>query len=311
MYSTVTRGIRAARMTDRRGDCVNESVLCVDDEPSILAAYRAFLQPHFSVLTASGGEEALVVMAAMGPFAVVISDLQMPKMSGIEFLALAAQRHPDTVRLLLTGNADLDHAIQAVNDGHIFRFLTKPCRQVTLVAAVRAGIEQYRLITAQKDMLENTLRASVHVLGEVLALVNPVAFGKSLRVRQLVRDLVRIAGIAEDWTIDVAAMLSQLGCVVVPDSILHKIDRGEELDERERQTLNRHPHTGYELLRSIPRLERVAEIVAYQNHPYEASGAGSGVDLPPGAGLLKVALDFDTLRQQGELETAALAIMRL
>jgi response regulator RpfG family c-di-GMP phosphodiesterase len=301
----LTAGIAA-----RGDDHVNEAVLCVDDEPSVLAAYRLFLQPHFSVHIANGGEEALAVMATLGPFAVVVSDLHMPRMDGIKFLATASKRHPDTVRLLLTGNADLDGAIQAVNDGHIFRFLTKPCLATALATAVRAGVEQYRLITAQKDLLESTLRACVQVLGEVLALVNPVAFGKSLRVRQLVRELAGIAGIAEDWRVDVAAMLSQLGCVVVPDAIISKADRGAELNEMELQTLARHPHIGYELLRSIPRLERVAEIVAYQNHSREASGEGSGVDLPPGAGLLKVALDFDALRQKGELETVALAIMR-
>ena len=172
---------------------MNEAVLCVDDEPSMLIAFPRFLE-GFQVETADSGEAALAALAIARS---VRRDLVRPADAGDgrdPFVGCRAAQYPDTVRLLLTGNANLESAIQAVNDGHIFRFLSKPCSVSSLRKAVGAAVEQYRLVTAQKDLLENTLRAVVHVLGEVLAVVSPVAFGRAARVRHLVRDLTEAAG---------------------------------------------------------------------------------------------------------------------
>ena len=136
------------------------SVLCVDDEPSMALASQLFLQPEYTVATASGGADALAILATQGPFAVVVSDLQMPYMNGIALLSLIREQYPDTVRILLTGNANLDHALQAVNDGHVFRFLTKPCSPATLRAAVGAGVAQHELILSDRRRAEVALRES-------------------------------------------------------------------------------------------------------------------------------------------------------
>src|SRR5262249_23643372 len=144
---------------------------------------------------------------------VILSDLHMPGMDGIRLLATVRQRYPDTTRVLLTGMADVTSALQAVNDGQGFRFLTKPVAMATPRQAVAAGVEQYRLVTAQRDLLENTLRGAVHVLGELLALANPAAFERATRVRQLLRGMSAAAGRALPWEEDVAAALSQIGCI--------------------------------------------------------------------------------------------------
>jgi PAS domain S-box-containing protein len=136
------------------------AVLCVDDEPDIVAAYRVFLGPTYSVTAADGGEAALGVLAERGPFAVIVSDLHMPGMDGIRLLATVRERYPDTVRVLATGHPDLNNAIQAVNDGHVFRFLTKPITPAALVSAVSAAADQYRLILADRRRAAAELRAS-------------------------------------------------------------------------------------------------------------------------------------------------------
>jgi PAS domain S-box-containing protein len=141
------------------GDMAN-TVLCVDDDPSILAAYRKFLEPAYAATTATRGSEALVVMATRGPFAVVVSDLQMPDLDGVELLSVIRELYPDTVRMLLTGNLDIEHALKAVNDGHVFRFLTKPCSPTTLKAAVGAATAQYELILSDRRRIETALRES-------------------------------------------------------------------------------------------------------------------------------------------------------
>lgn len=137
---------------------MTERILCVDDEPHILEAFQRQFREQFAIETAVGGERALAAIAEHGPFAVVVSDLRMPDMDGIRLLSTIRERAPETVRILLTGYADLQAAIEAVNAGHIFRFLTKPCPSETLAKALEAGLAQYRLITAEKALLEQTLK---------------------------------------------------------------------------------------------------------------------------------------------------------
>src|SRR5258705_6448145 len=96
-------------------------VLCVDDEPHILEGLMLQLRRQFTVFTAPGGRAGLECLARERGFAVVISDMRMPEMDGAAFLARAREEHPDAVRILLTGNSDLDAAIAAVNEGEIFR----------------------------------------------------------------------------------------------------------------------------------------------------------------------------------------------
>ena len=130
-----------------------DRILFVDDEVAALRGYQRVLHGEFSVSTAVGGEEGLAALAATGPYAVVISDMRMPGMSGAEFLARASVKAPETVRMLLTGYADVKSAIEAVNRGSIFRFLTKPCEKADLVEAINGGLKKYHAAVSEKEML--------------------------------------------------------------------------------------------------------------------------------------------------------------
>jgi hypothetical protein len=127
---------------------------------------------------------------------VVVSDLQMPGMDGITLLSSLRKVSPDTVRVLLTGHADVDAAIAAVNEGNIFRFLRKPCPPGALLRALEASVEQYRLITAERVLLEQTLRGSLKTLTDILAFVNPVAFGRAIRSRKIVGEFAILGALA-------------------------------------------------------------------------------------------------------------------
>lgn len=133
---------------------MDEKILFVDDEVNALAGYERNLHREFQVTTATGGAQALEAIDANGPFAVVVSDMRMPGMNGAEFLAQVRMKAPDTVRMLLTGHSDLDAAISAVNDGKIFRYLTKPCEKPVLIEAVKDCIEQYRVRSTEKELLK-------------------------------------------------------------------------------------------------------------------------------------------------------------
>jgi response regulator RpfG family c-di-GMP phosphodiesterase len=293
---------------------MSERILCVDDEPRVLSALQRQLHEQFDITTAAGGAVALQTIASSGPFAVVVSDMRMPGMDGIHLLSEVKKRAPDSVRIMLTGFADLQTTVEAVNEGNIFRFLTKPCPTEAFARALQAGVAQYRLVTAEKELLEKTLRGAIKVLAEVLSLTNPVAFGHASRVQRLVAKLCRHMQVERPWQIEIAAMLSQIGCVTIPPDTLEKAYRGKTLQAREVQMLEAHPGIAGDLIRNIPRLEEVARIVAYQNKSFDGSGiprdAVHGADIPLGARILKAATDYDALKWGGRSDPAAIAELR-
>ncbi len=290
-----------------------EKVLFVDDEANILAGFKRQLRKDFSLETALGPEEGLRVLREKGPFAVVVSDLRMPAMDGIQFLSTVKELVPDIVRIMLTGHADLQNAIDAVNQGNIFRFLTKPCHPDTLFKVLTSAIQQYRLINAEKELLEQTLKGSVKVMTELLSLANPEAFGRSSRIKRLVAQVSTFMGITDSWQLETAAMLSQVGFIILPQDTLDKIYRGNELEEEEQQVFDMHPVVTADLLKNIPRLEPVAKIIAYQEKHFNGAGNPKdglkGEEIPLGSRILKAALDLDVLNATGMPEGEALIQM--
>lgn len=290
-------------MTDR--------ILFVDDEPPVLDGYKRILHRDFEVETAVGGEQGLASIRDRGPYSVVISDMRMPGMNGAQFLAQVRQITPDTVRMLLTGYTDLDAAMLAVNEGNIFRFLTKPCEKDVLTNAIHAGLVQYRLVTAEKELLENTLMGSIKVLTEVLSAASPEAFGRSMRIARYVRHLVAKFSLPSPWRFEAAAMLSQLGCVTLDPELIKASLVGEHLSSEDRARFAAHPKVASDFLANIPRLETVAWMISQQLMP-EAGHGTSGA--PPhseeavvfGAKILKLAVALDNLRMKGLSEGVAI-----
>lgn len=138
---------------------ISRKILCVDDEPHVLDGLRRQLRRQ-DVTTAVGPQAGLDTVGSQGPFALVISDYRMPGMTGAEFLGRVRQIAPETVTVMLTGCSDLDVAVNALHDGRIFRFLNKPCSREGLEAAVRDGLEQYRLVVSQRLMTDALNRAN-------------------------------------------------------------------------------------------------------------------------------------------------------
>jgi DNA-binding NtrC family response regulator len=152
---------------------IQETILFVDDEPAILDGYKRVLYKDFAIETAVGAEAGLALMKSHGPFPVVVSDMRMPKMNGVQFLSEVKSVAPDTVRMILTGYADVPTVMDAVNESNIFRFLTKPCEKTILGSALTSALTQYRLVVAERELLEKTLQGMVRVLADVLSFVNP------------------------------------------------------------------------------------------------------------------------------------------
>ena len=268
---------------------MNRKILFVDDQENVLRAFQRNLGSAFDIDIAVGAKEGLA-MADGSLYAAIVSDLRMPGMDGIRFLARIKENYPDVVRLMLSGDADLSAAMAAVNEGRVFQFLTKPCSTENLARALEAAVRQHELIMAERDLLERTLNGSIALMSEILSLVNPVAFSNAGRIRRAVRHMATQLRLVNLWELDLAAMLSQVGFIAVPAAILDKLHARQPLTPQEEEILRCHPTTGHDLLAQIPRLETVSEIVRHQTKPYRELMDPSVPDVVAiGAQLLMIA----------------------
>lgn len=278
---------------------MTEKILFVDDEENIISAYKRQLRKQFDVHTALGPEKGLAAIDSSEHYAVVVSDLRMPGMDGVRFLTAVRKNSPDTVRIMLTGFADVNAAIHAINVGNIFRFLTKPTEPEMLARTLRAALKQYRLVIAERELLEKTLRGSIKVLTEILSLVNPIAFSRAERLKRYVRHIAEQMNLANVWQFEMAAMLSQIGCVTLPPDTLQKIYAGATLTPEEENSFSSHPTIGRNLLADIPRLETIAEIIGHQQDTFDATAPATEANecdpITFGAQILKASLAFDRL----------------
>ena len=286
-------------------------ILCVDDEAPVLRGLQVFLRRNFEVVTAPDALSALELLAAQPPPSVILSDKDMPGMNGIDLLARARELVPDTVRILFTGKGDLDSAIEAIQRGQIFRFLQKPIEPTALLAVCQDAARHHDLLVSERVLLEQTLRGSIKVLTGMLAIVNPPAFGRAGRIQRLVADLNRFAGNAPSWQVEVGAMLSQMGAVALPPATAEKVYEGRELEPAEQAMVDQLPELAEGWLADIPRLDEVLAIVRHQTRRYDGGRPSSkpeGNDIPLGARLIKLAVDFDALASRGSAAAALQAL---
>lgn len=293
---------------------MSSRILCVDDDANILAGFQRNLRKQFNLDIALGPIAGLASLASHGPYAVIVADMQMPSMDGIQFLIEARKKSPDSVPIMLTGNADQKTAMDAVNQGHVFRFLTKPCSPEMLALTLEAGLKQYRLITAERELLERTLNGAIKVLIDVLAMMDPSSFGLGEKLRAYMRTYTCHYNVPQPWALELAAMLSQIGHVAIPATVLMKARSGLGLLPEEKDMLMRVPRTGADLLANIPRLDDTAKIVLYQHKNFDGSGfpndAVTGNEIPIGARILKALADLIELEAKGRTRIKALAEMR-
>jgi len=280
-----------------------EQILLVDDDRNILDGYRRTLRSEFLIDTVDCGGEALALIESRGPYAVVISDMRMPGMSGIDLLKKVKSAAPETVRVMLSGNADMQTAIDAINEGSIFRFLVKPCAKELMAKTITAALVQYRLITAEKQLLEQTLSGCLHVLSDVLSLVNPAAFGRAERARRYIHHVVTAMKLGNPWQYEVAAILSQLGCVTLAPETIDAVYQGETLSPTEQSQYDAHPSVAASLLSKIPRLEPVAWMIEHQNRPVTPEEAADAGEMRTGAEVLRMILEYEHLIHQGTSRT--------
>ena len=277
-------------------------VLLVDDDRNLLDSLRRVLKGQYDLFTAQSGPEALEVLAASGPFAVIVSDLKMPGMDGIQLLSEAAALYPDTVRVLLTGFADFQNAVDAVNQGSIYRFLNKPCPAEVLDKALADAVRQRGLVEAQRELyslkrVKRLLEGIVHGFSILVEARDSYLAGHQQRVTALALAMGRELGLSEDdlETLRIAGLLHDIGKVYVPADFLN---RPGTLRPEEYSIIKMHPEVGYDILKHLDKDWPVAVIIRQHHERMDGSGypnALAGRYIVRGARILAVADVVDAM----------------
>ncbi len=260
---------------------MQEKVLCVDDDLNILSAYQRQLRRQFSIEVAAGGEAGLEEFEKNGPYAVVVSDLRMPGMNGIRFLEKVKEAAPDTVAIMLTGFADLQTTIEAVNHGNIFRFLTKPCPTDVLKRALLDGIRQYQLVQTEYEYRalrkwNESLGGLIQAFMRLVASKDPYTAGHQIRVSQFSAAIAKSLDFSSDLVeqITMAAMIHDIGKIYVPVEFLN---RPGQLCSSELNIVRMHAQIGHDILKPINFPFPIHEIVLQHHERIDGSGYPLGL----------------------------------
>lgn len=280
---------------------MNNKILCVDDEEAILRGFKLNLNNKFELHFASDGIEGLELFKREGGFAAVLSDMRMPRMSGAEMLHEIKKIDSEVVTVLLTGHTDFESAMAAVNDGNVFRMLSKPCPPDVLRKVLKDAIEQYDLITSKRILLDQTLRGAVDALSQSLAITQPLFFGRAQRVRRMANGLAEAVQLVESWRVGVAAIFSQLAYLSIPNHLSESVYYRKDLKPELKAMLKDLPEETLKIIDLIPGLTDIREILQRIDiQPKFEVDDGSGIRTA--ASILRVALDYDYYQEQGHAD---------
>ncbi|MCJ7624240.1 MAG: hypothetical protein MUO76_12115 [Anaerolineaceae bacterium] len=220
---------------------------------------------------------------------------------------------PDTVRMMLTRYVNTDIVLRAVNEVNVYRFLPKSSTPAILKKTVEDSITHYQSIITEKESLSKTLVSSIRTLIEILGILNPMAFSKTIRVRTLVSHIVREMKLEDEWKFEMAATLSQIGLLTYPSSLLEKIATNQPLSPAENQQVSNHPSVGREMISRIPRLEAIAEMIGKQYDSCKDLAFDEETReeyiISLGANIIKTALDYDQLIESGSSHGTSIFIL--
>lgn len=265
-----------------RGD-ERPRVLLVDDEPLVLDGLLRSIHREFSGDVATNAEEGLEKLRSHGPYPVVISDMRMPGMDGAEFLATVRGISPDSTRIILTGYSDMEAALRAVNDGRIFRFLTKPVAPEKLLGTLRESVELFETKLKEREQLRVTVQALEQLdLGTLTAFARAIdaksawTAGHSERVTNLAVRIGHALGLsARDLQIiHRGGLLHDIGKIGTPQNIL---DHPGSLEHKEMQMMRDHVKIGVHILEPVPCFREVIPIVAEHHEWFDGSGYPAGL----------------------------------
>ena len=273
-----------------------EKILFVDDEERLLSAIKRNLRRSFEVEVANSGQEGLNCIKQKGPFAVVVSDMQMPEMNGAEFLGRVRSASPDSIRIMLTGDAGQDTAVSAINKADVFKFVNKPCDLKTLQAVLHSAINEYSKRQIETTLLEKTVQGSIGIVTELLGLSMPEVFGRSNAIKSVAVGIANKLEYKSQWQLRTACMLAHIGCMSMSPELTRKLCHRVKLNAEELTEYAEALNSSANMIEKIPRLEGIAETVRQMLVYEDNSGpvqSPSPADIPVDAKIIRLAIDLD------------------
>jgi response regulator RpfG family c-di-GMP phosphodiesterase len=290
-------------------------ILIVDDaEENRILLEELVGELGHTPLLAADGNEALTLIHQSKPDLVLL-DIVMPWMDGYQTLTAIKTDHDiKNIPVVMISSIELsDSIIHCIRLG-ADDYLSKPFEPEILKARIDHCLAKYWHLQAEQELLEKTLSGSLKIVSDILSRFSPRIYGRSARLRPIVRQIAAELHADDLWEFEIATMLSHIGCTGLPQHILDKLSRGKPPLPNERNTFLQHPLIGAQLLNRLPRLENIAEMIKYQHKDYDGSGvpddAVAGQNIPLGARILRVVMDYDAAVSANADQRAALDLLK-
>ncbi|MCX2724067.1 HD domain-containing phosphohydrolase [Roseibium salinum] len=290
-------------------DKPTDLIVVADPDPNVQSGFQRLFGERFDIACFSDSDEALAYLRQNHGVAVIFSCYNLPGCGGAAFFRVAETILPQAARVMLTREKSIEAVKRALNEGHAFLFLEKPCQPNDLTAAMEAALNHHRQQAKDRALLERTVAGSVKLLIDMMVLFHPEAFRRTGTVRKQALKLARRLGMKKTWELEMAVMLSPLGEALLPKQILARYRAARSLTEQERDILNRSPAQTRELLKNIPQLERVSEYLYLSARGFDGSGfpkdGPRGKDIPMVARIIKLLTDLWHASPEGGPDAAA------
>ncbi len=273
-----------------------ELLVVADPDPSVQSAMTKLFSADHQISCFSDRDSALGFLKKNQNIAVIFSCYHLPGGDGVSFLGDCKKLAPQAVRIMLTREGSKDVIKKALNEGHAFMYLEKPCERKEILSGLDAALAHHRHLSKERALLERTLAGSVKMLIDMLSLFHPDAFRRTGTMRQQALILGKQLGLKTTWELDMAVMLSPLGEALLPKQILSRYRAARSLDEQERSILAKAPQQTRDLLQNIPQLDRVAEYLFLSSRGFDGSGfpedGPKGEDIPLVSRIIKLLTDL-------------------
>ncbi len=270
-----------------------DSILFVDDEVNVLNSLkRLFIDSNIKIMTAMNASEAMDILKN-NSISVIVSDNRMPGMTGIELLQNAKEVSPDSVRILITAYADMKSAIDAINEGEVYKFITKPWNDHDFKEIVFNALHRYDVIKSFRRADEATLLS----LAQTVELKDPYTRGHCDRVANYAVRIAEALGLSREWqkNIRYGSWLHDCGKIGVPEAILNQ---NGPLSPEQMEVVRNHSRWGADVARLAQLPDAVINIILYHHERYDGKGYPLGLkgnDIPIEARIVTVADTYDAL----------------
>lgn len=277
------------------------TILAIDDEQNNLSLLHRTLRTHYNILLASSGEEALEVIEEYGSeISLIVSDQKMPIMEGTEFFKKISDKHPNIVKILLTGHSNIDILIEAINECHLFQYILKPFEPEQLSMIVENGIKKYELSSSKTQILQDLSELfykTIKSIAYALDAKDEYTHGHSMRVTLYSLALAKTLNLSDDLLeeIETTGLLHDIGKIAIPEKILLKPGK---LTDEEYEVIKTHPELGERLVGGIQKLKLISNWLKYHHERYDGKGYPEGLagdQIPISSRIIAIADTYDAM----------------